>query len=671
MNPPSLLLPLLLLIILILSCHTTAQPQTPPEFILKSCSDDAGNYTDGSPYQRNLNTLLFSSLTADNRTTTGPPPGPDRVNAIALCRGDVPLDDCRRCLAAAARRILVDCPVQKQAFGYSDYCQIGYSNRSMYGSPVPDPPTFHRTNGKNVTDPVRFDAALGVLLTRLRDSAAGGSSVRKFAAGTEREQQGFVTIYGLAQCSPDLSRQLCGGCLTGVGNRLIGGRVGARIWQPGCQLRYETYLFYNETESPSPSPLLFAPPPSAPEGKLLCLILGGGNKNASKILMATVIPVVGAATLGFIVIFFCRRRRLKGSRIRNQSHRDASEAADEISNEEFLQFDFATMRAATKDFADESKLGEGGFGVVYKGILSNEQEVAVKRLGRDSRQGDIEFKNEVKLVAKLQHRNLVRLLGFCLEGEERLLVYEFVPNASLDHFLFDANRQMNLNWERRYKIIEAITRGMVYLHEDSRLRIIHRDLKASNILLDAEMNPKISDFGMARLFDMDETQGKTNRIVGTYGYMAPEYAMHGQFSAKSDVFSFGVLVLEIVSGHQNCYVHSGSTIESLISYVYKNWRNGTYTNLVDPSLGTRPGAEVARCIHIGLLCVQENINDRPTMAAVALMLCSHSVTLPLPSKPAFFLHTGNSNSTGGGSSSSGEAHSFSRNEVSLSEFYPR
>ncbi|CAI0407085.1 unnamed protein product [Linum tenue] len=616
MNPPSLLLPLLLLIILILSCHTTAQPQTPPEFILKSCSDDAGNYTDGSPYQRNLNTLLFSSLTADNRTTTGfynlssgPPPGPDRVNAIALCRGDVPLDDCRRCLAAAARRILVDCPVQKQAFGYSDYCQIGYSNRSMYGSPVPDPPTFHRTNGKNVTDPVRFDAALGVLLTRLRDSAAGGSSVRKFAAGTEREQQGFVTIYGLAQCSPDLSRQLCGGCLTGVGNRLIGGRVGARIWQPGCQLRYETYLFYNETESPSPSPLLFAPPPSAPE--------------------------------------------------------------DEISNEEFLQFDFATMRAATKDFADESKLGEGGFGVVYKGILSNEQEVAVKRLGRDSRQGDIEFKNEVKLVAKLQHRNLVRLLGFCLEGEERLLVYEFVPNASLDHFLFDANRQMNLNWERRYKIIEAITRGMVYLHEDSRLRIIHRDLKASNILLDAEMNPKISDFGMARLFDMDETQGKTNRIVGTYGYMAPEYAMHGQFSAKSDVFSFGVLVLEIVSGHQNCYVHSGSTIESLISYVYKNWRNGTYTNLVDPSLGTRPGAEVARCIHIGLLCVQENINDRPTMAAVALMLCSHSVTLPLPSKPAFFLHTGNSNSTGGGSSSSGEAHSFSRNEVSLSEFYPR
>ncbi|CAI0407084.1 unnamed protein product [Linum tenue] len=616
MNPPSLLLPLLLLIILILSCHTTAQPQTPPEFILKSCSDDAGNYTDGSPYQRNLNTLLFSSLTADNRTTTGfynlssgPPPGPDRVNAIALCRGDVPLDDCRRCLAAAARRILVDCPVQKQAFGYSDYCQIGYSNRSMYGSPVPDPPTFHRTNGKNVTDPVRFDAALGVLLTRLRDSAAGGSSVRKFAAGTEREQQGFVTIYGLAQCSPDLSRQLCGGCLTGVGNRLIGGRVGARIWQPGCQLRYETYLFYNETESPSPSPLLFAPPPSAPEG--------GGNKNASKILMATVIPVVGAATLGFIVIFFCRRRRLKGSRIRNQSHRDASEAADEISNEEFLQFDFATMRAATKDFADESKLGEGGFGVVYKGILSNEQEVAVKRLGRDSRQGDIEFKNEVKLVAKLQHRNLVRLLGFCLEGEERLLVYEFVPNASLDHFLFDANRQMNLNWERRYKIIEAITRGMVYLHEDSRLRIIHRDLKASNILLDAEMNPKISDFGMARLFDMDETQGKTNRIV------------------------------------------------------YKNWRNGTYTNLVDPSLGTRPGAEVARCIHIGLLCVQENINDRPTMAAVALMLCSHSVTLPLPSKPAFFLHTGNSNSTGGGSSSSGEAHSFSRNEVSLSEFYPR
>ncbi|CAI0407068.1 unnamed protein product, partial [Linum tenue] len=338
-----------------------------------------------------------------------------------------------------------------------------------------------------------------------------------------------------------------------------------------------------------------------------------------------------------------------------------SEATDEIINGGFLQFDFQIIRAATNDFSIESKLGEGGFGVVYKGMLSSGQEVAVKRLRKDSAQGDIEFKNEVKLVAKLQHRNLVRLLGFCLKGRERLLIYEFIPNASLDHFLFDVDKRKDLNWERRYKIIIGVTRGMIYLHEDSRLKIIHRDLKASNILLDVEMDPKISDFGMARLFDMDETRAITNRIVGTYGYMAPEYAMHGQFSVKSDVFSFGVLILEIVSGHKNKHIHGTSSMEDLLSYAWKNWRNGTCTNLVDPSLGNNvPGAEVARCIHIGLLCVQENVNDRPTMAAVALMLSSHSVTLPLPSKPAFFIH--NSTTTGGGSSSRGHSSSDNSRE---------
>uniref|UniRef100_A0A2N9GGI6 Uncharacterized protein n=1 Tax=Fagus sylvatica TaxID=28930 RepID=A0A2N9GGI6_FAGSY len=314
-------------------------------------------------------------------------------------------------------------------------------------------------------------------------------------------------------------------------------------------------------------------------------------------------------------------------------------AVDEISSVESLQLDFVTIKIATDNFSDANKLGQGGFGAVYKGMLSNGQVIAVKRLSKESGQGDLEFKNEVVLVAKLQHRNLVRLLGFCLERKERLLIYEFVPNASLDHFIFDPIRRTHLDWTIRYKIIGGIARGLLYLHEDSRLRIIHRDLKASNVLLDSEMNPKISDFGMARLFALDQSEGNTSRIVGTYGYMAPEYVMHGQFSVKSDVFSFGVLVLEIVSGQKNSCFRNGENIEDLRSFAWKNWKDGTTSNLVDPTLKDVSTTEIMRCIHIGLLCVQENVADRPTMASIVLMLSSYSMTLPIPSKPAFFMHS--------------------------------
>ncbi|GKC26439.1 kinase RLK-Pelle-DLSV family protein, partial [Tanacetum coccineum] len=180
-----------------------------------------------------------------------------------------------------------------------------------------------------------------------------------------------------------------------------------------------------------------------------------------------------------------------------------------------LQYDFCKVQVATNDFSEHNKLGRGGFGAVYKGVFEDGHEIAVKRLAMDSGQGDVEFKNEVLLVAKLQHRNLVRLLGFSIHGNERLLVYEFLPNASLDYFLFDPAKREFLDWEKRYKIIKGVAKGLLYLHEDSRLKIIHRDMKASNVLLDAEMNAKIADFGMARLFKPEETQANTNRIVGT------------------------------------------------------------------------------------------------------------------------------------------------------------
>ncbi|ERN18781.1 hypothetical protein AMTR_s00067p00069710 [Amborella trichopoda] len=266
-----------------------------------------------------------------------------------------------------------------------------------------------------------------------------------------------------------------------------------------------------------------------------------------------------------------------------------------------LELPLGTILAATNYFSEVSKLGEGGFGPVYKGNLHEGQVVAFKRLSKSSGQGLEEFKNEVILIAKLQHRNLVRLLGCCVQGEEKILVYEYMPNGSLDAFLFDPSKGAQLDWGQCFNIIVGVARGLLYLHQDSRLTIIHRDLKASNILLDFEMNPKISDFGLARIVSLNQGQANTNRVVGTYGYLAPEYVMHGHFSTKSDIFSFGVLLLEIVSRKKTKAFYDPELNLSLLGCAWNLWREGRGFELIDPSLREScRESEVMRCVHIGL-----------------------------------------------------------------------
>ncbi|KAL4628649.1 hypothetical protein ACB092_05G255400, partial [Castanea dentata] len=298
-------------------------------------------------------------------------------------------------------------------------------------------------------------------------------------------------------------------------------------------------------------------------------------------------------------------------------------------------FDLKTIIAATNNFSIANLLGKGGFGLVYKGLLQNGMEIAVKRLSKNSRQGIEQFKNEVVLIAKLQHRNLVRILGCCVQGEEKMLIYEYLPNNSLDSYIFDETKRSWLDWGKRIEIICGISRGILYLHQDSRLRIIHRDLKASNVLLDTALNPKISDFGTARIFRGDQIEANTNCVVGTFGYMSPEYVMQGLFSIKSDVYSFGVLLLEIITGERNTnYYHNGHS-SNLIGHIWDQWKEGKAMEIVDPSLGeTYPANEVSRCIQIGLLCVQEHATNRPTTSAVVFMLSSDT-TLPSPKQPAF------------------------------------
>ncbi|XP_022954627.1 cysteine-rich receptor-like protein kinase 10 [Cucurbita moschata] len=378
----------------------------------------------------------------------------------------------------------------------------------------------------------------------------------------------------------------------------------------------------------TPPPPLPSPPPPPPPGE---------SRSSMMIIVAIVVPITVTVSI-LLFALSCYFLRPTAKKKYNAVKEDS--VIDEMSTAESLQFDFNTINAATSNFSEENKLGEGGFGAVYKGRLENGQEIAVKRLSRRSLQGFKEFKNEITLVAKLHHRNLVRLLGFCMEGEEKILIYEYIPNKSLDFFLFDPIRQKQLDWSKRYTIINGIARGILYLHEDSRLRIIHRDLKASNILLDGDMNPKVSDFGMARIVQVDQTQGITDRIVGTYGYMSPEYAMYGNFSLKSDVYSFGVLIFEIISGKKNNTFYLSKLAEDMLTYAWKLWKNGTSLELLDPILRDNYSRnEVLRCIHIALLCVQENPSRRPSMTSIVLMLNSYSTTLPLRREPASFMHS--------------------------------
>ncbi|XP_072987855.1 receptor-like serine/threonine-protein kinase SD1-8 isoform X1 [Typha latifolia] len=335
------------------------------------------------------------------------------------------------------------------------------------------------------------------------------------------------------------------------------------------------------------------------------------------------------ASIGFLVLLNKQAISFFHSTQEHESNRENEDV-------EMPLFDFAELVAATNNFSPGNKLGEGGFGPVYKGETSEGQEIAVKRLAKTSLQGTEEFKNEVTLIAKLQHRNLVQILGCCIQGEERMLVYEYMPNNSLDFFLFDKDKSSVLDWEMRYRIINGIARGLLYLHQDSRFRIIHRDLKASNILLDRNMNPKISDFGMARIFGGDETMTRTQKVVGTYGYMSPEYAMDGIFSVKSDVFSFGVLILEIISGQKNRGVYLSEPHLYLLGKAWRLWNGRKSLELIDPSMGySFSVTEVVRCIKVGLLCVQEFPQDRPTISSAVLMLGSDEASVPEPKRPGF------------------------------------
>ncbi|XP_072064251.1 cysteine-rich receptor-like protein kinase 19 [Arachis hypogaea] len=623
------------------------------------------NFTANSTYQTNLRTL-YSSLSSKAKnsiefynTTIRHAHSDDTAYGMFMCRGDTPSAQCGECVQNATLTLLSNgCKSSIEGLVWYDQCMVRYSNTYFFSKLSMEPFKEYVSPTKQIYQGT-FNRTLFETLNKTAEEAAKAPTGKKKFATEEADLPEFQKLYCLAQCTPDLSPEDCRSCLNvsinGNVPRCCGGREGGRVMYPNCMIRFELYTFYGSPSSPAPAPtgVLLTPPTE-------------DKRSRSRTIILIVVPIV------VVILFTCfcyllRRRARKSLKTilrENFGH--------ESTTLEGLQFDLNVLKVATNNFSLENLIGKGGFGEVYKGILLDGRFIAVKRLNTSSRQGSDEFKNEILLIAKLQHRNLVTLIGFCLDEQEKILIYEYMPNRSLDYHLF-GDQQHKLSWVERFKIIKGTASGLLYLHEYSRFKVIHRDLKSSNILLDEDMNPKISDFGMARIVDINQEKGETNRIVGTYGYMSPEYIMFGQFSEKSDIFSFRVIILELIYGEKNARFHE-SHEESLLSYVWRQWQDGTPFNTLDPNLKeSYHVVEVMKCIQIGLLCVQENINDRPSMVTVVSYLNNLSLELPSPHEPAFFTlgRFMDPKITNESSSSQSAKSLFSVNEMSISKFHPR
>ncbi|KAL6343059.1 hypothetical protein AAG906_017871 [Vitis piasezkii] len=500
-----------------------AWSQTPanyqPDYIFRFCNNNS--HAGSTKFQSNLGALLSRSLNNED---------PDKVYGLFLCRADVSKLICQSCIDAATLKIVQVCQHKKEAIIWYNECFLRYSNRSFFSNLEMKPAFIYK-----------FDQKLGDMFQNL--TAKATSSDGMYAIG-QVEVSNFLKLYGIVQCTRDLRMSYCRQCLIEVS------------FAPSCYIRYEVYPFAAVED-----PVVEAQVPSS--------ISPRGRKGRKTKWIA-----VGTSLSGIVVVAFCVYcviRRRKGADPEEKESKGDLCLLDlgggrldaEDYSSETLQGDMLAKSKEFPHFSNDNKLGEGGFGPVYKGTLSDGKEIAVKRLSKTSGQGLQEFKNEVILIAKLQHRNLVRLLGCCLEE----------MNYS--------TRGLQLDWKTRFSIINGIARP-------------------SNILLDGDMNPKISDFGLARIFAGSENGTNTAKIVGSYGYMAPEYAMEGLYSNKSDVFSFGVVLLEIITGRKNAGFHL--------------WN------------GSKPPI-ICKCFHIGLLCVQEDAFDRPTMSSVIVMLRSESLTL--------------------------------------------
>ncbi|KAA8526742.1 hypothetical protein F0562_009029 [Nyssa sinensis] len=365
------------------------------------------------------------------------------------------------------------------------------------------------------------------------------------------------------------------------------------------------------------------------------------SENGNSLSAGTVVGIVAA--VAFVIFLVLGILWWKGC----LRHKDTMEQDLKGLDLQTGSFTLRQIKAATNNFDVANKIGEGGFGSVYKGLLADGTIIAVKQLSSKSKQGNREFVNEIGMISALQHPHLVKLYGCCIEGNQLLLVYEYMENNCLARALFGKLQphallstfgpeecQLKLDWPTRHKICIGIARGLAYLHEESRLKIVHRDIKSTNVLLDENLNPKISDFGLAKLDEEDNTHIST-RIAGTYGYMAPEYAMRGYLTDKADVYSFGIVALEIISGRSNTSYRPKEDCFYLLDWALVLKEKGTLMELVDPRLGSDFNKEeVMAMINVALLCTGFSPAVRPAMSSVVNMLEGRAFVQELVPNPS-------------------------------------
>ncbi|XP_057958293.1 cysteine-rich receptor-like protein kinase 2 [Malania oleifera] len=532
----------------------------------------------------------------------------ERAYGLGQCLNYLSNIDCRLCYAESRVKLPLCLPATS-ARVYLNGCFLRYGNYNFSQEAVDGPSSAYCEISKNVTQVVNFKEIASGFVQNLTIGAYRDRDFYK--QGNVTIPNSGITVYGVAQCWRSLNRSGCTECLESARQSIVGCLPGSdgKALNVGCFLRYSLDPFFAKTVSSS------------------------GGSSSAHLAIALGTSFAAAMVIVAAVFLWVKRRYSMDDEF---TYMDGSSEIFRMIAESSLSFKYNDLKKATNDFSLENKLGQGGFGSVFKGILHDGREIAVKRLFFNTAQWVDQFFNEVNLISQVQHKNLVRLLGCSVEGPESLLVYEYLRNTSLDNFLFDINKKNCLDWEKRFDILVGTAEGLAYLHEGSDVRIIHRDIKASNVLLDERLKPKIADFGLARYFAEGQSHLSTG-IAGTIGYMAPEYVIHGQLTEKADVYSYGVLVAEVLSGRKNTNsVSSSAEGHSLVSQIWELFNSNNLIEMLDRDLQGQCSEEhVLKVFQVGLLCTQASPNLRPPMKKIVELLTAKTGDLPLPSEPPF------------------------------------